>query len=734
MNGIAKNEKRGRLQVLLRGLNLRERRESFKFFALCTLAGSASVGGTEPFGFALFCAAPSHWWTSCFACLLSCALKGALNRGSFLTAVLILLFKLLFLRNKKSSVPLCCAAGVIGALPLAVFGMLRAANLYQKALAVVAYVLVPLFAFLFCGFFEKSRRLGSAHYEAGLLAAAFVAVKLLAGFSLYGVSPAIVLAFAVSLGGAKRGGMFAGGVFGLCAGLALGAEYVACLGLGGLCAGLFVRADEKLAVSLAFGCASLSALCFFGFPNSLLCIANLLAGLFVYSAVAHRIPEQLEAKTVFSKPRGTPAEEALAEAFLSLSGGFSRLSKLASDESAERLNASVGECFERNCKGCCHCAFDRNDLCLHVQTLLRERGFVSVESLPSYFSDCKRAQRLISELNRIPYASHAEASESIRRSAEDYFALSKLLKASLKRDDEDRKLDHALSRQAHSLLWGAGVKAEKLKLRGKRLVEVEAHGVEVAKIRLSPDEISALLSKLVGRRLSSPEFVLCDGYATMKMHTLPRLRVECARSVSGKSGERVCGDSAVFFQSEDKRFFALISDGMGSGTDAALSSRLASVFLEKLLTAGADKRQALIMLNRLLVAQKTEVFTTVDLLELDLINGNASLLKAGAAPSFVVREGSCIKVSSATPPAGIIGEVFAEQTKLLLREGDTVVLFSDGLCDEKGDCDGVERFLSEAAVQNESCAATASRLLHSAKGFSNHADDMTVCVIRILAA
>ena len=733
MNGILKTKRRSALFRLLKGLNLRENRKRLWICALCALAGIPSVGESSPFGFSLFCASTGYEWTSFFSCLFSAAVTGRLNEGAFFTALLILVFKLLFLRNKKGSVALKCASAVIGALPIAVFGMVDASNLYSKALAVVAYAVVPLFTFLLCGFFEKSRRIGSTHYEAALLAAAFIAVKFFVPFKIYGVSLAFILAFAVSLCGAKRGGMPSGGVFGFCAGLALGAEYVACLGVGGLCAGLFMRADEKLAGSLAFVSASIAGLYFFALPDSLFCIANLLAGLLLYSAVSHRIPEQVDAKPVITAKRNV-ADEALAEAFLSLSDDFSKLSRVASDDKAEKLSDSVKACFEANCKNCHRCSFDRNDLVLHAEALVRKNGFVSLETLPAYFIDCKRAEKIMAALNRIPVGTGAEVSESIKRSAEDYFTLSKLIRSYQKRENDDRKVDSALSQKAHSLLWGAGLKTDKVKVRGKRFIEVEAHGVEVSKIHLSPEEISGLLSTLVERRLSNPEFILCDGYATMRLQTMPKLRIECARTVSGKSGEKVCGDSAVFFQSEDKRFFALISDGMGSGTDAALSSRLASVFLEKLLSAGGDKRQALIMLNRLLVAQKTEVFTTVDLLEVDLINGSASLLKAGAAPSFVVRGGSCIKVSSATPPAGIIGEVYAEQTSLSLKVGDTVVLFSDGLCDENGDSAGVERFLSERDVENESCAITASKLLNKAKGFSNHADDMTVCVIRILAA
>lgn len=47
------------------------------------------------------------------------------------------------------------------------------------------------------------------------------------------------------------------------------------------------------------------------------------------------------------------------------------------------------------------------------------------------------------------------------------------------------------------------------------------------------------------------------------------------------------------------------------------------------------------MLNKVLMAKKDEVFTTVDLIEIDKLTGEATLVKAGAAPSYLLRGGDC---------------------------------------------------------------------------------------------
>ena len=86
------------------------------------------------------------------------------------------------------------------------------------------------------------------------------------------------------------------------------------------------------------------------------------------------------------------------------------------------------------------------------------------------------------------------------------------------------------------------------------------------------------------------------------------------------------------------------------------------------------------MLNRMLITKDEEVFTTVDLLEIDRMTGDARIIKAGAAPTFIYRQGECSRLRPArTAPVGIISEVRAAETKLKLKRGDYIVMTSDGI-------------------------------------------------------
>lgn len=315
------------------------------------------------------------------------------------------------------------------------------------------------------------------------------------------------------------------------------------------------------------------------------------------------------------------------------------------------------------------------------------------------------------------------------RAADDYAAFSALLTGAKRREEAEDKEDTDLSERAAVLLRGAGVHAERVTVSGGRAKRLEADGIAIDRLSLSSEQLKSIMGQTLGCKMKQPEFVLNSGRATLYMESAPVYRIECSRTSLCKKGEKVCGDTVSFF-SGNGYFYSLISDGMGSGKEAAVSSRLAGVFLEKLLLAGADRYSALSLLNGYLASRETEVFTTVDLLETDLYTGKAVLLKAGAAPSLMLRDGKCKKLEISTAPTGIIREISAKQLCFDLKPRDVIVMFSDGIC---GDGNGEEtaKLLTEFSA-DVSTATMASALLTEAVKRTGKNDDMSLCVIKII--
>lgn len=160
----------------------------------------------------------------------------------------------------------------------------------------------------------------------------------------------------------------------------------------------------------------------------------------------------------------------------------------------------------------------------------------------------------------------------------------------------------------------------------------------------------------------------------------PSLRVSVERHLSPACGERQTGDSLREFYTEDMQFVAALSDGMGSGAAASSKSRMAVDTLEKLMQAGLRREAATRLLNTALLAgNQSEVFATLDAVILDLYSGDAEFVKAGAAPSFILRSGRLTRVAARGMPVGILPQWEASVTRSRLEAGDAVILMSDGL-------------------------------------------------------
>ena len=178
-----------------------------------------------------------------------------------------------------------------------------------------------------------------------------------------------------------------------------------------------------------------------------------------------------------------------------------------------------------------------------------------------------------------------------------------------------------------------------------------------------------------------------DG-ALRPVSTQPVHSYEIGLSLRPKHGERVSGDSAAHFETEDGTLCLLLSDGMGCGEAAQRESSMAVRLLERFLRAGIDAPPALKTLNSALSlrAESTDSFTTVDLLTLSLQTLEGELYKYGAAPSYLKRGGTVRRVTCSCLPAGLQeGSPPPEATHIKLSPGCFFVMLSDGVADSLDD-------------------------------------------------
>ena len=194
--------------------------------------------------------------------------------------------------------------------------------------------------------------------------------------------------------------------------------------------------------------------------------------------------------------------------------------------------------------------------------------------------------------------------------------------------------------------------------------------------------------------------------------------------VSKAEGESVSGDATGECRFPGGRVCFALSDGMGRGRQARSESEAAIRLLFRLYHAGVQKELVYENVNRMLLAQtESEMYATLDAVSIDLNTGEAELLKYGAPPSYLLRDGQISPITGEALPCGILAEAKPSVVRVKLRRNDRIVLCSDGVQDVLPE--GVDMAIRSV----EACEQkTGDALLELAKTRGG-TDDMTVMVI-----
>ena len=313
--------------------------------------------------------------------------------------------------------------------------------------------------------------------------------------------------------------------------------------------------------------------------------------------------------------------------------------------------------------------------------------------------------------------------------ASDYRAYAELMKALSEGGASERDSEgEALLKKALSEI---GFSAGSVCVYGKRDRRVYMRGIDLSTTRAGAESIKTVAEKALGCILSPPEFSIERNFVSLSMHSVPVLSARWGKYAICSRRDNESGDSACAFENGDGCFFGLISDGMGSGREAALTSGVSGVFLKKLLSAGCPMESALMLLNNYIRSASGECFTTVDIMEADLFTGRARFIKSGAAPSFILRGGRLFRIHSKTVPVGIMRALDAEAVVFDLQAGDTVVMMSDGVCSSPEDSPWIYDVLSDEGAERADPRDFARAIAREAARQTGSEDDITVCVIKM---
>ncbi|HAT4280770.1 Stage II sporulation protein E [Clostridium perfringens] len=219
----------------------------------------------------------------------------------------------------------------------------------------------------------------------------------------------------------------------------------------------------------------------------------------------------------------------------------------------------------------------------------------------------------------------------------------------------------------------------------------------------------------------------------------PKYHINSHVAVATKEGEKFTGDSYSYGRTKDGNYITVISDGMGSGPEAGLESKVSVEIIEKFMDVGFDEKIAIDAVNAIMSIKfsEDEKFSTLDMSKIDLYTGNAKFMKVGAIESFIKRGNKVEVINSNTLPFGVLEEPDVDTVEKQVSNGDVIVSISDGILDVKNDgsfdTTWLIEFLKNTKYRQPKDLSIA--ILEKAKELSGGKakDDMTVVVSKVFA-
>lgn len=247
--------------------------------------------------------------------------------------------------------------------------------------------------------------------------------------------------------------------------------------------------------------------------------------------------------------------------------------------------------------------------------------------------------------------------------------------------------------------------------------------------------VERLLSEQLGFPVKGDN--LSRGYLTEEPQRITFCEVPGYYCLTGvarmrKEQQKVSGDSFSFFYEGEGELAMILSDGMGSGEEAAKESESVLGLLEKLLSAGFTEETAIRLINSVLALRAEQnMFATLDISRINLYSGTCEFIKIGGAATYLQRGKWLECVEAKTLPIGMVQQVDYDCLVKKLYDGDYVIMMSDGVLDvvpPKERAAFLRQIIGDAPGKNPQVIA--GRILNASLLMQNFEpkDDMTVLV------
>ena len=579
-------------------------------------------------------------------------------------------------------------------------------------------------------------------------------------FTVFSVSPCVVVGVYVILVAAAYGGEKFSALFGIVAAAVTdivipGSFLTGSVALGGLLAGIFGRRNRFFTPLIFMICVFASAFT----SDDLISAVHVITAIGIACLVFVLTPPKITAvfsrvfmvsqemacisgqKKVFASRLRIASDgmENVTSAVKAIAGIYRRRS-VPKEENIYK-NVCMNVCSDcRNYEYCWNRNYSRTKQCFaDILNEMKNSEMTENRNFPDAFlATCKNGEKLIKSLSfelekyRLIMRECAKTGETVNIVSDQFMSVSDLLSAYAENMEFQEEPDNEKTGIVYDML----VNDYGEKIQGVCVFSNKNNKI-YCEINMEPDKYTDCESVIrkVGQVLDK-EFekpvvnVNSDSVMCITACEKTKYSVETGGYQISSDGGKWCGDSFDSFFDGKGRFYMILSDGMGTGKRAAADSVMCSSLSAILLKAGYPVECILRVINSaMLVRTGEESIATLDIVAMDLYTGEVCFYKAGASHSVVLKHQKLLKVTKPSLPIGILGDVKFEQISLTVSDGDAFVLMSDGVSEDTlpywktilAECDGFSgRELADRL--------TKSAHLHSDK---NTPDDITVVVAKV---
>ncbi len=500
-----------------------------------------------------------------------------------------------------------------------------------------------------------------------------------------------------------------GAIVGICAGLITGLGsgnllFLSFYALGGLLAGVF-STYGKIASFLAFSLSGVATIALsYDVFNSWGIVVETLVSASTFFILTSLFDEKLRAilkpgvtspiidtvkGDVFRKLKN--ASQASAEICSSLTSVSDALSKAekfditnVSKKTKESVCGSCGlydVCWGENLA-------DTQDAFNTLLNMKKEGKYLEYKTVPQQFAArCIRTGNISSSFNKlygefkIRQRFESRFREMHYLASEQFINVSSLLDSLCLKIDEAIRFDVDVANRVKAAAISCDFQVEDccsyINSAEKMTVVIKVKNTS-GKINLS--SLSSHISIIANRKFELPVIEKENESTTITYREKYEFSVVSSGVQSCAKGERFSGDTFSTFEDGNGMFYAVICDGMGTGTKAALSSGLAVSLLEKLIKAGFGLKASINTVNTSLISKSgEECSVTLDLTAIDLFTGHVEFYKCGASNTVVRKSGRIIDVGFSSLPLGILNNTEISCGSGNLSVGDVLVMSSDGV-------------------------------------------------------